>query len=118
RVTSHSHESLLPIRQNNVCGIELSDVFAAYQSHHAIDFSPVDLQGAQRTRFTRTRRSMQRSAADHDGIRAQRQRLDYIASASEAAVDDHRNALSDGFYDLWQHENGSGSAVEHASAMG
>src|ERR1700722_6709877 len=72
--------------------VELGIVCGAEQAEAHADFGLEQLQQPPPPRLARRRQGVAIKPADADGVGAQRQRLDDVAAAAEAAIDDDRTA--------------------------
>src|SRR6267143_2182438 len=87
----------------HVLWAEIGDGIAAQLTEHPVDFAGQNLQRTIHARLAPRGQAVQRGAPDHDGLRTQRERLDDVGTAAEAAVDENGEALADCVRDLRQH---------------
>jgi hypothetical protein len=63
-------------------------------------------QCVNRACFTARRKTIQRRTTDHHGVRAERNRFHDIAAASEAAIDNDAQSITDGLRNIGQYFDG------------
>jgi len=71
---------------------ELRDGIAAELTEYPVDFAGQNAQRALHARLAPRGQAVQRGAADHDGRRTERECLDDVGTAAEAAVDENGEA--------------------------
>src|SRR6266436_10304741 len=79
----------------HVLWAEVGDGIATQLTEHPVDFAGQNLQRTIHARLAPRGQAVQRGAPDHDGLRTQRERLDDVGTAAEAAVDENGEALAD-----------------------
>src|SRR3981081_1755156 len=74
---------------------ELRDGIAAELTEYPVDFAGQNAQRALHARLAPRGQAVQRGAADHDGRRTEREWLDDVGTAAEAAVDENGEGCVD-----------------------
>src|SRR6266480_6445172 len=101
----------------HVLRAELGDGIAAELTEHPVDLAGENAERALDARLAPRGQAVQRGAADHDRLRTQRQCLDDVRSAAEAAVDENGEARAERAHDLRQHLDRRDTGVELPSAV-
>ena len=89
----------------------------AEQREAELDLRAKELEYARDTSLAVNREPPEHRAADHDGACAERERLQRVGSASDAAVEQHLRTSVDGLDDLRQSVEGRSDTVQLAAAV-
>ena len=92
--SSGSSAAIFRGQQNSVTD-DRGDIGAAEHGHGAADLGVENLQRPRRAGFAGCGCAEERRPPNHDGISAECERLQHVAAASKAAVDNHRYPLAD-----------------------
>src|SRR5436853_3255422 len=87
----------------HVLRTELGDGIAAELTEHPVNLAGENVERPLHARLAPRGQAVQRSAADHDRLRTQRESLDDVRTTAEAAVDENREALAECAHGLRQH---------------
>src|ERR1700720_1460351 len=79
----------------HVLRAELRDGIAAELAEYPVDFAAQNAERAFHARLAPRGQAVQRGAADHDRLRTERECLDDVGTAAEAAVDEDAEARAD-----------------------
>src|ERR1700733_9282871 len=97
--------------------IELAHSVPAAEREHAVDLAPEEFERPEDAILPGAGDAPKVRAADQNRAGAERQRLDDIDSAPEAAVDQHRRFAADRVHDAGKRADGGDRAVELTPAM-
>src|SRR6266481_2604857 len=101
----------------HVLRAELRDGIAAELPEYSVDFAAQNAERALHARLAPSGQAVQRGAADHDRLRTERECLDDVRTAAEAAVDENGEAVADRAHDLRQHIDRCETGVELPPAV-
>src|SRR5690242_760337 len=97
--------------------VELIDPGDTEQAHGGDDLVFEYFENPHQARLTRGGESPALQFADSDGARAQGDRLEHVAAAHDAAVEDDLGAPVHRIDDFRQHIDGRATVIQLASAM-
>src|SRR6266478_10144484 len=101
----------------HVLRAELRDGIAAELTEYPVDFAAQNGERTLHARLAPRGQAVQRGAADHDRLRTERECLDDVGTAAEAAVDENGETLADRARDLRQHIDRCDTGVELPPAV-
>src|SRR5579872_3126131 len=103
-------------REKNA-SVEPGDPVPAAERERPVDLAPEKLEHPEHAVLARAGDTPKLRASDQNRARAERQSLDYVDSAPEAAVDHNRRPPADGLDNAGKRADRSDRAVELAPAM-